>query len=57
MVKSQQTLETKEELVRIWLAILMERYGRKENRENRYNPKPVGWLESPKNTDGLLDSI
>jgi hypothetical protein len=56
MTKSERTDKEKEEL-RTWLSILTERYAVKKGYFDRSEPKCIGWLSSPNNTDGSLDSI
>ncbi len=41
-----------EELVRLWLAILTERYGNRLLIGDRYAPKPVRLEPNPLETDG-----
>ena len=43
------------ERVRIWFAMLRERFVREEKGTERYEPKPHGWSSSFEPKDGLLD--
>jgi hypothetical protein len=55
VMKKRKPVTEEKDGVRIWLAILGERFTREEKRTQRYEPKPNGWSTSFEPKDGLLD--
>jgi hypothetical protein len=55
-MNEDENIQSKE-AVRIWLAILVEKFGEHVEIHNRYETKRVGWLTQPLGKDGSLESI